>query len=166
MPDIHVDTAAKTLIFADFQVSCLIGRGGGVPAADKREGDGATPLGTYDLNTLLVRPDRRSVPETVLPWRWLAEDDGWSDAVDDPAYNRPVRHPHLHSAERLWRDDGLYDLIVTVSHNTPPVPGLGSAIFLHCTADKPHTEGCVAMAKADLLTLLAGLASDTKLLIA
>jgi L,D-peptidoglycan transpeptidase YkuD (ErfK/YbiS/YcfS/YnhG family) len=93
-----------------------------------------------------------------LPWRWIHPDDGWSDGVDDPAYNRPVRHPHGFSAERLWRDDGLYDVIVTLGHNdAPPVPGAGSAIFWHCWRDGAVTEGCVAIAKEELLRLLPGL---------
>ncbi|MGB3721214.1 MAG: L,D-transpeptidase family protein [Pacificimonas sp.] len=150
-----VDTASRTLTAFGRTIPCKIGKTGAVPAAAKREGDGATPLGRYTLDTLLVRPDRGGAPQTPLPWRWLHPSDGWSDGAKDPAYNRPIRHPHGFSAERLWRDDGLYDLIVTTSHNTPPIPGLGSAIFLHCTVEgRDYTEGCVAIEKAELLELL------------
>ena len=91
----------------------------------------------------------------MLPWRWLRPDDGWSDDVRDPAYNRPIRHPHAFSAERLWREDGLYDIIVVLGHNdAPPKPDAGSAIFLHCWRDGAPTEGCVAIARDDLLALL------------
>jgi L,D-peptidoglycan transpeptidase YkuD (ErfK/YbiS/YcfS/YnhG family) len=46
---------------------------------------------------------------------------------------------------------------VVLGHNDdPPVAGLGSAIFLHVAdpGGRP-TEGCVAVALADLLGLLA-----------
>jgi L,D-peptidoglycan transpeptidase YkuD (ErfK/YbiS/YcfS/YnhG family) len=94
-----------------------------------------------------------------LPWRWIRPDDGWSDDVRDPAYNCPVRHPHGFSAEKLWRDDELYDVIVILGHNdAPPVAGAGSAIFFHCWRDGAATEGCVAIAKAEMLALLPALA--------
>jgi len=73
------------------------------------------------------------------------------------AYNRPVKLPYPASAERLWRDDAVYDLVGILAHNDdPPVPGLGSAIFLHLAReDYSGTEGCVALAREDLETLLA-----------
>jgi L,D-peptidoglycan transpeptidase YkuD (ErfK/YbiS/YcfS/YnhG family) len=68
-----------------------------------------------------------------------------------------VQHPHRYSAERLWRDDAVYDVIVTLGHNdSPPRANLGSAIFLHCTRpDRRPTEGCVAIDRTVLLALLA-----------
>jgi L,D-peptidoglycan transpeptidase YkuD (ErfK/YbiS/YcfS/YnhG family) len=154
--DILVDTRARTLALGSRQLPCLIGKGGAVAAADKREGDGATPLGSYALGTILLRPDRVTAPAGLeLPWRWLQPSDGWSDDPADPAYNRPVRHPHPFSAERLWRDDGLYDVIVTTRHNTPPVPSQGSAIFLHCRVPgRQHTAGCAAIERTQLSDLL------------
>ena len=56
----------------------------------------------------------------------------------DPLYNCPVSLPHLASHERMWREDGLYDLVVVIGYNVDPaVPGLGSAIFLHVQREKP-----------------------------
>jgi L,D-peptidoglycan transpeptidase YkuD (ErfK/YbiS/YcfS/YnhG family) len=147
---LHVDGRA---------IPCSIGKGGLIAAADKQEGDGATPLGAWPIRGLLLRPDRVALPEGLtLPWRWIRPDDGWSDGVGDPTYNRPIRHPHGFSAEKLWRDDGLYDAIVILGHNdAPPVPGAGSAIFLHCWRDRATTEGCVAIAKDELVALLPAL---------
>ncbi len=151
---IEVDTAGRTLTAFGQSYPCAIGRSGACDAADKREGDGMTPYGRYALRTVLARRDR-IVPETALPFRWIRPDDGWSDGTADPAYNRPVRHPHGYSAERLWRDDGLYDIVVTLSHNeSPPVPGLGSAIFLHCWNGGKPTEGCVAVERDVLAAIL------------
>ncbi|NIJ07390.1 L,D-peptidoglycan transpeptidase YkuD (ErfK/YbiS/YcfS/YnhG family) [Sphingomonas vulcanisoli] len=147
-------------------ISCAIGRSGAIAAVDKREGDGATPLGEYAIRAVLLRPDRVAAPITALPWRWIGKDDGWSDDVADPAYNRPVRHPHSFSAERLWREDGLYDVIVALGHNdAPPVAPLGSAIFLHCRRDCAATEGCVAIAREELVALVAELGPGDTMII-
>ncbi|GGE89588.1 L,D-transpeptidase family protein [Sphingomonas prati] len=164
---IRVDTAALTLTAAGRTIACTIGRSGACDAPDKREGDGCTPFGTWPIRAALLRRDRVSLPAGVtLPWRWIGALDGWSDDIRDPVYNRPVTHPHRFSAERLWRDDGLYDVIVVLGHNdTPPAPGLGSAIFLHCrNADHP-TEGCVAVDRDALLWLLLTLRQGDPLVI-
>jgi L,D-peptidoglycan transpeptidase YkuD (ErfK/YbiS/YcfS/YnhG family) len=151
---------AGILHAGDRAIACSIGKGGLLAAADKKEGDGASPIGIWPIRGVMLRPDRVAAPPGLrLPWRWLRPDDGWSDAAGDPAYNRPVRHPHPFSAERLWRDDGLYDVVVVLGHNdTPPVRGAGSAIFLHCWRDAAPTEGCVAIATESLIGLIAALA--------
>lgn len=139
------------------EVRCALGRGGTVAAADKREGDGATPLGVWEMRRVLYRPDRGAAPVTALPSRPITPRDGWCDAPGDPAYNRPVELPYPASCERMWRDDRLYDRVVVLAHNDdPPVAGLGSAIFLHVAKpDYAPTQGCVALAPADLEALLA-----------
>jgi L,D-peptidoglycan transpeptidase YkuD (ErfK/YbiS/YcfS/YnhG family) len=157
---LRADVAAGTVQLGAETVPARFGRAGAIPAGRKREGDGATPLGLWQLRTVLVRPDRGlSVVGTGLPWRWLRPDDGWSDDPACPAYNRPVRHPSRFSAEQLWRADGAYDVIVTLAHNdAPPVPGLGSAIFLHCAhEDGRPTAGCVALDRAVLARWLRSL---------
>jgi len=126
-------------------------------AEDKREGDHATPVGVFPMREVLYRPDRLGPPKTRLPLRALAADDGWCDAPTDPDYNRAVKLPFRASAERLWRVDHVYDLIVPLGYNDDPVmPGRGSAIFLHVARpDYSGTEGCVALALADLLRVLS-----------
>lgn len=139
-------------------VRCALGKAGVIAAADKREGDGKSPAGVWALRRVLYRPDvYPNGPRTALPIQVMAPDDGWCDAPGDPAYNRPVRLPYPASAERMWRDDHVYDLVGVLAHNDdPPVPGMGSAIFLHLAREGyPGTEGCVALARADLEALLA-----------
>lgn len=139
-------------------VRCALGKAGVIAAADKREGDDRSPLGVWPIREVLYRPDvYPDGPRTALPTRPMAPDDGWCDAPGDPAYNRPVKLPYGASAERLWRDDAVYDLVGILAHNDdPPVAGLGSAIFLHLAREAyPGTEGCVALAREDLEALLA-----------
>jgi L,D-peptidoglycan transpeptidase YkuD (ErfK/YbiS/YcfS/YnhG family) len=133
---------------------CALGRTG--RRLRKREGDGATPVGRWVLLGVLYRADRVRRPATALPVRRLAACDGWCDAPADRNYNRPVRHPYPASAERLWRSDGLYDVIVVLSHNVRPrVRGAGSAVFMHVARPgyRP-TEGCIALKREHLLRLL------------
>lgn len=165
--NLAASVGAGTLGFGAEVVRASFGRSGACVAADKREGDGRTPLGDWPLLAALLRPDRGLVvPETALPWRWLRPWDGWSDDVVDPAYNRAVRHPHGFGAEALWRADGAYDVVVVLGHNIPPVPGLGSAVFLHCLQpDARPTEGCVAVARDTLMRWLAGFTPATRLVI-
>jgi L,D-peptidoglycan transpeptidase YkuD (ErfK/YbiS/YcfS/YnhG family) len=134
---------------------CALGPAG--RRRDKREGDGATPAGRFVLRRVLYRPDRLAKPATGLPVQALTPQDGWCDDPTDADYNRPVRLPHGGRHEMLWRGDGVYDVIVVIGHNdAPPVPGLGSAVFLHVArAGYPPTEGCVALALDDLLAVLA-----------
>jgi len=137
--------------------NCALGKGGVTPAAAKREGDGASPLGVWPIREVIFRPDRGIAPLTGLPVRPMAEDDGWCDAPGDPAYNRPVKLPYPASAEVMWREDGLYDLVVVLGHNDdPPIAPLGSAIFLHLAWEGYlPTEGCVALTREDLAELLS-----------
>lgn len=138
-------------------VPCALGRSGIAALNMKREGDGATPAGTFILHRVLWRPDRGPKPLTHLPCEAINESDGWCDDPTRSEYNRPVQLPFAGSAERLWRDDNLYNLVVVLGHNDdPPRPSLGSAIFLHvATQDFAPTQGCVAINEVDLRALLA-----------
>ncbi len=151
------DVGAGTVTAFGETVAATFGKGGSIAAAAKREGDGATPLGVWPIRAALLRPDRVAAPMTLLPWRWLRPEDAWSDGVGDPQYNRPVRWPHGHGAEALWRDDHVYDIIIVLGHNDmPPVAPFGSAIFFHCTRpDRAPTQGCVAV-DGDVLTRWLG----------
>ncbi|MCW2235516.1 L,D-transpeptidase family protein [Azospirillum canadense] len=151
------------LVWPGGSFRCALGRGG--VRADKREGDGATPVGRYPLRRVLWRADRLPRPETGLPTSPIAPDDGWCDAPADPAYNRPVKRPFAASHEELWRADGVYDVIVVMGHNDDPVvPGQGSAVFMHVARpDWEPTAGCVALHLPDLLRLLKDCGPDTSL---
>lgn len=153
---IFTATADGWLDLGDRRVRCALGPAGVIPAGQKREGDGASPAGVWPIREVFYRPDRGPPPATEIRVRALAEDDGWCDDPVDPRYNRHVKLPYPASAERLWREDGVYDIIVVLGHNDdPPAAGMGSAIFLHiCKPGYPPTHGCVAVAREDLEDLL------------
>lgn len=141
---------------------CALGKSGVINAHDKREGDNKTPIGSWKLETLFYRADK--IPAPISPYTpiIISTNDGWCDASEDENYNRFVSHPYKVSAEKLWRDDGAYDIIFTTSHNQNPiVKNMGSAIFLHCAKENyTPTEGCVALKYTDLLILLENCTGD------
>lgn len=147
---------------------CVIGRGGTVPAAEKAEGDGATPIGAWPVRELRHRPDRVRPPATGLPLRPLAPADAWCDDPADAAYNRAVTLPFAGGHEVLWRSDHLYDLVAMLGYNDdPPVPGAGSAIFLHVAPpDGGSTAGCIALPRLALETVLEAMAPGSRVVVA
>lgn len=144
------------LVLPDKRMRCALGKGGVRPVIEKREGDGATPLGRFPMRRVLFRPDRGPQPVTQMPIQPISPTDGWCDAPGDPAYNRPVTLPYPASAEALWRAESVYDLIVVLGHNDDPViDGAGSAIFMHIARrNYSPTEGCIALDRTDLETIL------------
>lgn len=153
-----------TLAFGGKTYLCALGKAG--VTTEKREGDHMTPVGSFALREVLFRPDKfAEIPATMLYSRAIRPTDGWCDASGDPMYNQPVKLPYPASAENLWRDDEVYDLIVPLGYNDhPPRPGKGSAIFLHIARpDFSGTEGCVALARADLIEVLETVGVTTQL---
>ena len=143
--------------------ACALGKSGIINEAKKREGDGATPAGLYFPVCVYLRRDRVQSLQTLIPKNEILENSGWCYGPECQDYNTHVTLPHTGSAEKLWRQDGLYDIILVISHNQAPVvPGKGSAIFFHiATDDFLPTEGCVALRKDDLPKLLEAIRPAT-----
>jgi L,D-peptidoglycan transpeptidase YkuD (ErfK/YbiS/YcfS/YnhG family) len=142
-----------------------LGRGG--IKANKREGDGSTPRGTFRLVRLWWRADRHPRPATLLPVRRIGADDGWCEDPADRRYNRPIKRTPDSRADRLARSDDLYDFIIELDHNTRPrIAGRGSAVFIH--AVRPGfapTAGCIALRLPALRRLLANLGPRTHIVV-
>ncbi|MET0670061.1 MAG: L,D-transpeptidase family protein [Xanthobacteraceae bacterium] len=154
------------LIAGSLALPVALGRGG--VRANKREGDGGTPRGTFVLRRLWWRADRMPRPRTGLPVRRIRRSDGWCEDPTDRRYNGPVDVPPGSSADRLWRRDALYDLIIEISHNTRPrIAGRGSAVFVHIARPKfAPTAGCVALEAGTLRRLIERLGPRTRIEIA
>lgn len=133
--------------------------------ANKREGDGATPRGRFRLVRLWWRADRHARPRTLLPVRRIGKDDGWCEDPADRLYNRPVKVARTSFADRLARQDRLYDFIIELDHNTRPrVAGRGSAVFVHIARPGfAPTAGCVALHAKALRRLIARVGPRTKI---
>ena len=159
------DRTRGQLLAGAVVIPCALGRSGIAQA--KREGDGASPRGAFRLRGGVYRPDHFGArPSSPLPLRPSAPGDGWCDDARDRRYNRPIRLPAPGvSAEAMWREDGLYDVVLDIDYNRARIrPGRGSAIFMHVArAGYRPTEGCVALAKPDLVRLLRRLGPRTVL---
>src|SRR5476651_441528 len=140
-------------------IPVAIGRGG--ITANKREGDGGTPRGSFRPLRLWWRADREPRPRTFLPVRAIGPEDAWCEDPSSRHYNQPIRR------NREQGGDHLYDFIVEIDHNSSPrVAGRGSAVFLHLARENfSPTAGCVSMTKATMLRLLARLGPKTKIVI-
>jgi L,D-peptidoglycan transpeptidase YkuD (ErfK/YbiS/YcfS/YnhG family) len=134
---------------------CIIGRSG--RGRIKREGDGQTPVGVFELRQGFYRADRMAKPKSGLALRQMHRNDGWCEVSASCFYNQHVKLPFRDGHETMWRDDEAYDVVFATSHNERPrVQGFGSAIFFHLTrAASNVTAGCVAVSKPDMLKILA-----------
>jgi L,D-peptidoglycan transpeptidase YkuD (ErfK/YbiS/YcfS/YnhG family) len=146
-------------------IPVVLGRAG--IAAGKREGDGATPRGRFRLIRLWWRADRVPRPRTRLSARRIDTAVAWCEDPADRRYNRHIEIPPGNPADRLRRDDQLYDLIIEISHNARPrIARRGSAVFVHVARPGlAPTAGCVAMPKPRLRQLLARVGSKTRIII-
>jgi L,D-peptidoglycan transpeptidase YkuD (ErfK/YbiS/YcfS/YnhG family) len=147
-------------------IPCSLGRNGATYF--KREGDGKTPIGAFEILSGFIQRERfPAMPKTQLALRQLTGREGWCDEVNSPTYNRPIRLPNPAGHEILKRSDGVYDLILVLDYNIcPRIKGRGSAIFFHLThARGEPTAGCIAISKDDMRRLLPRLGKKTRLLI-
>jgi L,D-peptidoglycan transpeptidase YkuD (ErfK/YbiS/YcfS/YnhG family) len=159
------DRSRGWLMAGSLAVPVALGRGG--IRANKREGDGGTPRGTFQLRRLWWRADRLPRPRTLLPVRRIRTDDGWCEDPRDRHYNQPIRLPPSLPADRLWRTDHLYDLIIELDHNTRPrIAGRGSAVFVHVARPGfAPTAGCVALKADALLRLIVHAGPRTRIVV-
>jgi D-alanyl-D-alanine dipeptidase len=124
----------------------------------KREGDNKSPAGIFRLGPLFGRATR--LPGSKM--RYIPVSTNFV-AVDDPAsqyYNQIVDRtriaaPDWRSAESMALPDPRYKWGIFVQHNTPPVPGAGSCIFLHVWKNsQTPTSGCTALSEEPLVQLM------------
>ena len=132
-----------------------VGRSG--LSAHKREGDGATPVGTYPLGPAYgIAPN----PGAQIAYRRLVCGDWWDEDAGSPTYNTfrhvgcGLRPAFGGASEALWRITPEYRYLVVVGFNErPALAGRGSAIFLHVSAGRP-TAGCISLPEPQLVRVL------------
>ena len=162
---VFIDEKNLKKSFARFdgrEFSVYVGRDGGIIAAEKSEGDWKTPYGVYPLRRVFFRADQIDRPDTALKVEEITRTSGWCDDPHHPDYNKLIEKPFDASHENMWRDDRLYNLVVEIGHNdNPPVPGMGSAVFLHLKRpEKDYTAGCVGFDDDDLKYILKNIGDN------
>ena len=142
------------LVFRGKKYKSVIGANG--LTRNKVEGDLSTPCGSFKIESIMYRDDKVKGLTSSLPLYKIRKNDGWCDDVNHPSYNKRIQFPFAYSAEQLYREDSLYDMVCVLNYNTSNiVKGKGSAIFLHvASTELDPTAGCIAMVKGDLYFLI------------
>jgi L,D-peptidoglycan transpeptidase YkuD (ErfK/YbiS/YcfS/YnhG family) len=143
-----------TLQINEFKFKCCIGKKGS--AKNKKEGDQKTPSGTFKIENLYYRKDRKKKPLTLLKCIKIKKNMGWSNDINFPKkYNKLINIKEKIKHEKLIRKDYKYDFIIPIKYNfTKPTVGLGSCIFIHLTKNYKPTAGCIALKEKDFLIML------------
>lgn len=145
-------------------VACVLGPAGAV--WKKKEGDSATPRGTFSMLFGQYRADRLSRPRSVQVLKTTRRNDVWCDDLACFQYNRPGAAPIRYKHERLWLESTAYDIVLALDYNyNPRRLGAGSAIFLHLTEDFRPTAGCIAVNLGDMRKILNQMSGIAKLTI-
>ena len=153
----------NTLTYNDKSYQCAIGKNG--ITENKVEGDGCTPTGNYSIDCIYYRNDRINLINPSIKTIPISKNYGWCDDTKSQYYNKFITFPFDHSAEKLYRDDKIYDIVCVINYNRYPIiRHKGSAIFLHISNhDYSGTEGCIALKKDDLILLLSQININTKI---
>jgi len=153
------------LFIKDKKLQCAIGRGG--LKKNKVEGDLSTPIGAFKFNKIYYRADKIGETNFEIDSSIIQKNDGWCDDEKSKFYNQYIQFPFNESAEHLYREDDIYDILCVLNYNTSPIiPGLGSAIFLHIARSNfAGTEGCIALDKKALLKIATNITYDSRIVI-
>ncbi len=133
-----------------------IGRSG--LSANRREGDGTTPAGTYRIGRTMY--GNAPNPGVRFAYRRLRCGDWWDEDPSSPTYNSfqhvpcGQRPPFAGASEGMWQQPLAYPFLAVIEYNMRPVvPGRGSGIFLHAQTGGP-TIGCISLRRAELRAVL------------
>ena len=153
----------QTLEIDEFKFRCCIGKKGSTK--NKKEGDKKTPKGTFGIENLYYRKDRKIKPSTLLKCVEIKKDMGWCDDVHfHEKYNKLFKIRNKIKHEKLKRNDYKYDFLIPIKYNfKKPITGKGSCIFIHLTKDYKPTAGCIALKEKDFLILLKLIKRNSKI---
>ena len=150
----HIYIKNNRLLINEYKVKCALGKRG--IKKKKKEGDLITPKGNFKIKYVLYRKDRVSNLNTKLKKIAIHKNMGWCDDYKSKKYNKLIKFPFKYHAEKLYKKNNTYDIIVVLNYNMNPVKkNKGSAIFLHIAKKNyQNTEGCLAIKKNDLKRIL------------
>jgi len=153
------------LLYKGYKLKCSFGKLG--LSRNKKEGDFTTPKGLFKLGLLYYRKDRVKLTKCLIKKKIIKKNMGWCDDSKSKKYNQEISFPFKYNAEKFYRKDNIYDILINIKYNHfPIVKNKGSAIFLHLSKKnyKP-TNGCVGIKKKDFLKILPLINRRTKILI-
>jgi L,D-peptidoglycan transpeptidase YkuD (ErfK/YbiS/YcfS/YnhG family) len=152
-----------TLQIDEFKFRCCIGKKGSTN--NKVEGDKKTPKGTFEIENLYFRKDRKQKPLTLLNCIEIKKNMGWCDDPRFPKkYNKLFKIKNKIKHEKLKRHDYKYDYIIPIKYNfKKPITSKGSCIFIHLTKNYKPTLGCIALKEKDFLIMIKLIKKNSKI---
>lgn len=155
----HVDDWELAL-----ETEALIGKNG---LGKTKEGDGKTPKGVFlfiEAFGILENPG------TKLKYTKVDESHYWVDDSSSRYYNQFISLNEVQkdwkSAEHIVKYGESYHYVLATSYNNERIPSVGSAVFLHCSAnDKTYTAGCVAIPEVYMHELIKRVQPECVLII-
>ena len=157
----HIYVSKKYLTYQNNKVKCAIGKKG--IGKKQKEGDQITPRGTFRIKNILYRKDKINYLRSVIKKTPIKKNMGWCDDPKSKKYNKLIRFPFKYGAEKLYRKDNTYDIILVLDYNLNPIrKGKGSAIFIHVAKKNyKNTLGCIAVSKRNLKKIIKKINKST-----
>ncbi len=145
-------------------VPAVIGKNG---LGKTKEGDMKTPIGRFYFTKAFGILEN---PGAKIDYIQVDENHFWVDDIHSNYYNQFVTtkevEPDWNTAEHICEYEELYDYVLATSYNKEGIPGLGSAVFLHCTSEETeYTAGCVAIPKDCMHEIMKKVEEDCVLII-
>tara|TARA_B000000565_G_scaffold168521_1_gene127505 strand:+ start:603 stop:1094 length:492 start_codon:yes stop_codon:yes gene_type:complete len=158
---VHIYINNKFISYNNYKAKCAVGKRG--ISIKKKEGDFITPKGTFKIREIFYRKDRVQNLITRIKKTVIRKNMGWCDDPKSKKYNKLIYFPFKHSAEKLYRRENIYDIILVLNFNMNPVKkNKGSAIFIHVAKKNfQPTQGCIALDKSELIKLVKSIKINT-----
>ena len=157
----HIYINNKFISYNNYKAKCAVGKRG--ISIKKKEGDFITPKGTFKIREIFYRKDIVQNLITRIKKTVIRKNMGWCDDPKSKKYNKLIYFPFKHSAEKLYRRENIYDIILVLNFNMNPVKkNKGSAIFIHVAKKSfQPTQGCIALNKFELIKLVKSIKVNT-----
>ena len=157
----HIYINNKFISYNNYKAKCAVGKRG--ISIKKKEGDFITPKGTFKIREIFYRKDRVQNLITRIKKTVIRKNMGWCDDPKSSKYNKLIYFPFKYRAEKLYRSENIYDIILVLNFNMNPVKkNKGSAIFIHVAKKNfQPTQGCIALNKFELIKLVKSIKINT-----
>ena len=146
----------------DLCTSGYVGYGG---VGETTEWNRKTPRGQFSFTYAFgILPN----PGTELSYTQVDDTYYWVDDVNSRYYNQFVTTKTTpkawNSAEHIIEINPAYHYVLSLYYNPNCTPGVGSAIFLHCSTNRP-TGGCISVPEDQMITILKNVQPGCQIII-
>ncbi len=146
------------------ETEALIGENG---LGKTKEGDGKTPVGVFRFTDAFGILDN---PGAKMNYAKVNKKHYWVDDGGSRYYNQFISIdeviPDWQSAEHIYEYGESYHYVLATSYNSNCIPGVGSAVFLHCTSDgATATAGCIAIPESYMKEIIRNVEPECVLII-